>query len=1217
MFNRMNILTDIAIAFLAILSAYFIIFDVFELTRNYPLSDYLKLLAVFVPVQLMTFGCVGLYGSFRTSKTGKELWRLLQAFAIDGIILIAALYVLKVINYSRWTLVLFLLLDFVLVATKRVILRKALKHFRESGYNKKYVLIIGGGDTARHYLETIRRDKYMGFECAGYISEGDTLDAKLLGGFDDVFDILDRRSFNEVVCALDACDMGHLDSVVEACEQTGTKISVIPAIYKYMSATPAIDMVGNIPVMNVRRIPLDNIGNAFLKRAMDVVGSLVMLVFALPVMLVCGIVIKATMGGKVVFKQQRMGLNKKIFTMYKLKSMKDNDKSDTAWSTDNDPRKTKFGAFIRKFSIDELPQLFNVLKGDMSLVGPRPEIPFYVNNFKQSIPMYMLKHQVKPGMTGLAQVNGFRGNTSIERRIEYDIEYIENWNIFLDISILIKTLLAGFVNKEKLKKKKFNAEKYLMTNKRDKTELLALALFFPAVVALAIVPIIQKATMVVTDALETYRMYGGTPDHEAGLYYFTDVFSVGKASAICVFAIIMLAVALMCCIYIFRRIEKRTLVYTGCAVVFVLMSLMSTLGSEYTEIALNGAWGRFEGFYVTASYFVMFLFAMYAFGTTKNFRYVVGALMICTGVNFIIGMFQYTGNNLLLQDWYSALVVDHEYKDMLQLDINAASEKGKMYGALYHYNYVGSFMGMVIPMFSVLTIYSREVWQKLLCGLFAGISLFMLFASTARSGLIAIAAAAVVGIIVFARVFIRRWKITVSVVAAAAVMLVGANFMLDNALFKRIPSLINDAVEFIAPAEQTDLFATLPIREITHNNDGSVTFTTQTNELNISFDANIDQLCFTDKDGGDVQLVKDAYGNYTVEGEDFAGINLEFASSDEEQGYEDSFFVWFNDDDRNALVFTLFNRKQLHMIDLDMGERITPQNAEAIGFKGKELLGSSRGYIWSRTLPLLKNCLVTGYGPDTYAYAFPQNDYLAKYYSYNEGFYITVDKPHNLYLQIWCSNGLIAFIAFMAICVFYLVDCFRLYALKKHYRVEQIYGISVMLAVVGYLAAGVFNDSVVSVAPVFWILLGVGAALNSLNRRADREAAGVVDAPAKPKKSNKAIKKEQQTAEAAQALAQKIAAQREERRAEQQEHLRELVQTAIAAVEEEKRAAAAAEKRAAAAAKREQAASGNEPVTKESAAALYERVKELTARKERERLEAEGSDAKGNDDDKS
>ncbi|MBQ8170609.1 MAG: undecaprenyl-phosphate glucose phosphotransferase [Oscillospiraceae bacterium] len=1128
LFNRLNVFSDAAISILAVMASYFLVFMLMDLEHNYPLDDYVKLALVFIPVQLITYGCLGLYDSYRTSNFGKEFSRLVQAFFIDGLIIITMLYIVKIINFSRLALVIFLVLDLLLISLKRYLLRRSLKRFRQSGYNKKHIVIIGGGDIAKDYLETIRREKQMGFECAGYISDKKNLDAKHLGGYDDVFDILDRYSYSEAICALDSDDMEHLGSAVEACELTGTKISVIPVIYKYMSATPAIDLVGGIPMMNIRRIPLDNIGNAVMKRAMDIVGSFVMILLTLPIMLVSAVVIKLTMGGKVIFKQQRVGLNKKIFTMYKLKSMKDNDTSETAWSTDNDPRKTKFGSFIRKFSIDELPQLFNVLKGDMSLVGPRPEIPFHVDNFKSSIPMYMLKHQVKPGMTGLAQVNGYRGDTSIKRRVEYDIEYIENWNIFLDVAILFKTLFS-FVNKEKIKKsnKKYKSENFSMTNEKQKTDILSLAIFFPAVVALAIIPIIIRVTMVATDMMETYRYFKATPGDD-GLYYMTDVYSQGKAFMVVLLAMIMLGMAFVCCGFLFRRAEKRTLVYTGASVVYVLMALASALGSDYQSIAFYGVHDRAEGFFTMACYFVMFLFTLYAFRKTQNFKYIVGALMICAGVNFIIGMFQFTGNNLFSYEWFEALTVDKNFSDYLVLDKESVSY-GSMYGALYHYNYVGSFTGMVIPLFSVLAIYGKKIWHKIVYAAFAGMSLFMLLASTARSGIVAVAAAFVVGVIVFARVLIRRWKVTAAVTAAALVAVVGVNIVLDNALFERIPSLVGDVVDFIAPSEKTDLFSKLPVRDIKHNNDGSVSFTTQTDVLNIAFNADTKKYDITDSSGAALKLVPSKEDNVIIDDDDFKGINLEFVSTGESEEYDDAFFMSFNDELDKTLTFVLFNKKQLHMVDMYVGDRVTPVNAEAIGFEGKELLGSSRGYIWSRTIPLLKNCLFTGYGPDTFVYVFPQNDYLAKYYSYHEGFYITVDKPHNLYLQIFVNNGLIALIAFLTICVFYLVDCFRLYALRKYYRTEQIYGISVMLAIIGYLAAGIFNDSVVSVAPVFWILLGTGAALNTINRRLDKNQSIDVDeiVEEKKRKTAKELEHEKAVSEQAANLAASIRGSKE------------------------------------------------------------------------------------------
>lgn len=1083
--NRLNVLSDAIIGFISVAAAFYIVFNLLDFDRNFPLVDYLKLAVVFVPVQLITFASLGLYDSFRTKKFSTEITKLAKAFIADGILVFTLLYIVKIFNFSRFALLVFLLLDFIVISLKRFILRKSLRAFRENGLNRKYVLIVGNDNAARDYIKAITSDPSLGLECAGYIGEKNALDAPWVGGYTDVLSALEKHCYDEVVCALDGNEVDHLADVVEACELTGTKISVIPAIYKYMSVSSSIDVVGNMPLMNIRRVPLDNIGNAFLKRTVDIIGSLVLIILTSPIMLVSALVIKLTMGGKVIFKQQRVGLNKKNFTMYKLRSMRDSSTSDTAWSTNNDPRKTPFGSFIRKFSIDELPQLFNVLKGDMSLVGPRPEIPYYVNTFKDKIPMYMIKHQVKPGITGLAQVHGYRGDTSIEKRIEYDIEYIENWTFFLDVSILLRTLFS-FVNKEKItnskpKKKKFDPEKFSMTNKQ-KTDMTSLAIFFPSVVALAIVPILMHATLVASTLRDTFRLFGGTEID--GTYYNPDTFSQCKAFAIVLIAIIMIAMALVCCGFMFRRSEKRSLVLVGFSAVYVVMTLLSSLFSDYSDIAFGGVYDRAEGFFTIACYFVIFLFTMYAFRTTQNFKYVIYALFICVGVNALMGLLQFTGNNPVTWDWFSTLIVDRKYSDYLQLsnDINY----GSMYGMLYHYNYVGSFVGLVIPLFTVMLIFDGKTSHRILFAIFDVLAVFMLMGSSARSGFVAIAAALIVGIIVFARIIIKHWKRSLAVVCAAAVIVVGANFAMGGRLLDRIPSVFSDAVSLFTPANDTDLFSALPVREILHNDDGSLSFKAQTDTLTLTYQPITGGYSFTDAEGNAVPVAYDEKGVVKINDSRFNGISLQILSSEEGMDYKDVIFFWFNDDDTSILTFKLFNENQIHMIDANTGERITPVNAESFGFKGKEKLGSSRGYIWSRTMPMLKNCLLIGYGPDTFAYEFPQNDFLAKYYSYDEGFNIVVDKPHNLYLQIFFSSGLIALIAFLAICGYYIVDSLRLYALKKEYRAEQIFGISVMLGIIGYLAAGLFNDSVVSVAPVFWILLGVGCALNTINRRIDR-----------------------------------------------------------------------------------------------------------------------------------
>ncbi len=645
----------------------------------------------------------------------------------------------------------------------------------------------------------------------------------------------------------------------------------------------------------------------------------------------------------------------------------------------------------------------------------------------------------------------------------------------------------------------------ITTSKESALDYIALAIFFPAVIAMAVIPTLIRVTVVISDSVHMRQLFKDIATPTSGVYGYIDSFSQVKGFAVAVIAVVMLALAFFCCLYLFRGIEKRSLVYVGASVVYVIMTLASALGSPYGDVAFYGIYDRAEGFFTLACYFVMFLFTMYAFKKTQNFSCIVLALMICTAVNLVIGLFQYFGDNLLNYEWFRNIVMDSNIKDSLNVNTDVTEQRQQMYGALYHYNYMGSFAGMIVPLFTVLAFTSKKLVYRIVTAIFAVISIFMLLAGEARSGFVAVAVAAVVGIIVFARVLIRRWKITVSVFAAALVAVVGINFATDNSVFDRIPSLLEDIGSLITPAQQTDLFASLPVREITHNKNGSVSFTTQTDVLTLTFDSESKEYVFTDSHG-EVLPVEKTQDGITIADDDFDGLNFDFFSSDEELGYSDFVFLWFNNNDDSALSFYLFKEDDLHMIDPETGRRAYPINAESIGFEGKEKIGSSRGYIWSRTLPLLSKCIITGYGPDTFAFVFPQNDYLAKYYAYSEGFNITVDKPHNLYLQIFFSSGLIALVAFLTICVFYLVDCFRLYALKKTYRSEQCFGISVMLAVAGYLGAGVFNDSAVSVAPVFWILLGTGAALNTINRRMDKQECEAAAA------AEKALQKEQAAA---------------------------------------------------------------------------------------------------------
>lgn len=451
--NMFNVITDGILVILSFAAAYFIRFFIFSgQSGHVALKAYLRLGIVLTPFLLFLYALFGLYESFRSKRFTKELELLLEANFIGTAVLVALQFVLRNIDISRWTLILFFLLSTGSVAVKRWALRRILKHYRSLGYNQKHILIAGSGKAALRYYSAIRKDPALGLTPAGYISEGNKAIGALrrLGGFDKLGSILETRVIDEVVAALSIEETEYISQIIQDCEKYGVKLSLIPFYADYMSPHPYIDEVGGLPLMNIRRIPLDNIANAFIKRAMDICGSLILIILSSPLMLFAAIGTKLSSPGPIIFKQERVGLNKKPFVMYKFRSMRVNDRETSGWSTDHDPRKTKFGALIRKCSIDELPQFFNVLKGDMSLVGPRPEVPHFVELFKDEVPLYMVKHQVRPGITGWAQVNGYRGDTSIEERIRHDIYYIENWSPLLDIRILLMTVFTALINTEKL-----------------------------------------------------------------------------------------------------------------------------------------------------------------------------------------------------------------------------------------------------------------------------------------------------------------------------------------------------------------------------------------------------------------------------------------------------------------------------------------------------------------------------------------------------------------------------------------------------------------------------------------------------------------------------------------------------------------------------------------------------------------------------------------------
>ena len=271
----------------------------------------------------------------------------------------------------------------------------------------------------------------------------------VLGGTDEMEPILSENSLDEIAITLSLSEYYKLKRIVAACEKSGVHTQFVPDYTDIIPSRPYTEDLLGLPVVNIRYVPLSDTFNAMVKRLFDIVVSILAIILFSPVMIGTALAVKLTSKGPVIFRQERVGLHNRPFQMYKFRSMEvqNPEEEKKGWTTQNDPRVTKVGRFIRRTSLDEFPQLFNVLRGDMSLVGPRPERPQYVEKFREEIPRYMVKHQVRPGMTGWAQVNGYRGNTSIRKRIDYDIYYIEHWTFGLDIKILFLTVFKGFVNK--------------------------------------------------------------------------------------------------------------------------------------------------------------------------------------------------------------------------------------------------------------------------------------------------------------------------------------------------------------------------------------------------------------------------------------------------------------------------------------------------------------------------------------------------------------------------------------------------------------------------------------------------------------------------------------------------------------------------------------------------------------------------------------------------
>lgn len=460
--NRMHVLLDILVTVVAYALAWFIVIS----GKVLPLDEgvlkpqvYFMALIFIVPIYLILYASFHLYVPKRIQGRRSELANICKANVIGLMLFTFVLFGLRrfvshLSYFSTKMILAFFAANIILLEAERISIRIFLRSLRTNGYNQKHVLLIGYSRAAEGFIDRVSVNPEWGYHVQGILDDHRPAGfaykkVQVLGPTNHLEDFLASNTLDEIAITLSIKEYSNLEQIVAACEKSGVHTKFIPDYNNIIPTIPYMEDLQGLPVIHIRHVPLTGVFNATMKRIVDLAGALFGLIVFSPLMLVTALLIKITSPGPVLFSQERIGLHNRPFKMYKFRSMEVQDpgRERSQWTTPHDPRVTPVGRFIRKTSIDEMPQFFNVLIGNMSLVGPRPERPLFVEKFKEEIPRYMIKHQVRPGLTGWAQVNGYRGDTSITKRIEHDLYYIENWSLGFDFKIMLLTVFKGFINK--------------------------------------------------------------------------------------------------------------------------------------------------------------------------------------------------------------------------------------------------------------------------------------------------------------------------------------------------------------------------------------------------------------------------------------------------------------------------------------------------------------------------------------------------------------------------------------------------------------------------------------------------------------------------------------------------------------------------------------------------------------------------------------------------
>jgi Undecaprenyl-phosphate glucose phosphotransferase len=412
-------------------------------------SEYFKATFAILFFAAFCFIYAKMYNPKRISRYRAEFRSILKANVFLFVVMTGITFYYREFSYSRVQSIYFLLFSIVSLTLFRSGVRTVLLYMRRTGRNLRRMLIIGERDTADKFFQKVQDNRELGYITVGYVGESQSsqMTCDYLGRYDDIPRVIEETKVDQVYIALDSNQQSDLQRINHMLAEQMVDLNIVPDIYHTLNINPEILDLDGMPIIALRQSTVEG-WNRVLKRAFDLFGAVTGIVLLTPLWIIMPLLIKIFSPGPIYYRQERMGLDGRSFQMLKYRSMRVDaeEKTGAVWAKKDDDRRTSLGAFMRETSLDELPQLFNVLSGSMSMVGPRPERPVFIEEFKKSIPNYMLRHKMKAGITGWAQVNGWRGNTSLEKRIECDIYYLTNWSIWFDIKIIIMTFFTGIRN---------------------------------------------------------------------------------------------------------------------------------------------------------------------------------------------------------------------------------------------------------------------------------------------------------------------------------------------------------------------------------------------------------------------------------------------------------------------------------------------------------------------------------------------------------------------------------------------------------------------------------------------------------------------------------------------------------------------------------------------------------------------------------------------------